>query len=111
MIATTQKLEAWFEQRAGREITIDKEEGGDRDRIRLQLERVERTERDEVRDAYLPRKALLLYGTGTIHNPGEEPAALPSGAYEIALDGLVSHTESAGSITLITTRATYRIQG
>jgi hypothetical protein len=104
-------MEAWFEQRTGREITIDKEEGDDRDRVRLQLERVERTERDEARDAYLPRKALLLHGEGTIHNPGEEPQVLPAGGYEIALDGLVSHTESAGTLTLKTTQATYRIQG
>jgi hypothetical protein len=104
-------MEAWFEQRTGREITIDKEEGSDRDRVRLRLERVEKAERDEARDDYLPRKALLLHGSGTIHNPGEEPEELPAGGYEIALDGLVSHTESAGSLTVKTTRATYRIQG
>ncbi|KIL41084.1 hypothetical protein SD70_09830 [Gordoniibacillus kamchatkensis] len=110
MIATTQELYAWFEQHTGQTLTIDKEEGGDRDRVRLKLERIERTESGEQADDYLVRRSFRLIGAGTIHNPGGEPVELPSGQYEIALDGLVSHTESAGAITIKTTRAAYRIQ-
>lgn len=110
MIATTQDLVAWFERRTGQTLHIDKEEDGDRDRVRLQLERVEKTERREPVDAYTPQKTVRLLGEGAIHNPGEEPVPLPEPAYEIVLDGLVSHTESAGALVIKTARAAYRIQ-
>jgi hypothetical protein len=110
MIASTQDLVAWLEQRAGQTLYIDKEEDGDRDRVRLFLERVEKTERQEVADAYTPRRTVLLRGEGEIHNPGEEPVPLPGQAYEIVLDGLVSHMENAGTLVIKTTRAAYRIQ-
>lgn len=110
MIATTKDLIAWFEQRAGQTLHIDKMEGGDSDRVRLQLERVEQLEQAVAADAFIPRKTLRLLGEGTIHNPGEDPVALPNPAYDIVLDGLVSQTESAGSLIVETTRATYRIQ-
>lgn len=110
MIATSQELYAWFEQHTGQTLTIDKEEGGDRDRVRLTLERVERTEREELADDYLLQRSVRLIGAGTIHNPGEDPVELPGGGYEIGLDGLVSQTESAGGVTIKTKRAAYRIQ-
>lgn len=67
-------------------------------------------ERPETIDAYTPRKTVRLLGEGAIHNPGEVPVPLPDPAYEIVLDGLVSHTESAGALVIKTERAAYRIQ-
>ncbi|MFC0212501.1 hypothetical protein ACFFK0_08505 [Paenibacillus chartarius] len=110
MIATAQDLAVWFDGHKGQVLTIDKEEGTDKDRVRLKLERVERIDRESVADAYTPRRALRLVGSGTIHNPEDDPVELPDDGYEIVLDGLVSHTESAGGLTIKTMRATYRIQ-
>ncbi|WP_052339656.1 hypothetical protein [Gorillibacterium massiliense] len=100
----------WLESCVGRTLNITKEETGDEDRIKLQLDKVVVSVRNESHpDDYVAEHSILLQGQGTMYG-GEEVAPLPRNVYEIPYDETITHENDDTGIRISTDRAVYRIE-
>lgn len=88
---------------------IIKEEDGDQDRIRLQLQRISLGEnRYQDPDDYVAKQALLLHGEGVVMQD-EHQARLPQNVYEIPITENMKISQSINALTLQSDRALYHI--
>ncbi|BFH63423.1 hypothetical protein [Paenibacillus azoreducens] len=98
----------WLENQVGQTILIRKEEQGDLDETRVQLEAVEYSEHVPARDEYAEGSSLILHGPGhVINEKGDIP--LPRNTFQIYVDGLHETETDESRINLTTDRAKYLI--
>ncbi|MCZ8522807.1 MULTISPECIES: hypothetical protein [Paenibacillus] len=103
------QITAWLDSHKGQTLQIEKREQEDLDLTSIRLENVSCRDGIPNRgDDYIPRRELVLHGSGTILN-GEENPPLPQDQYEIPLAGEWHGSEQGEALRLVTERATYQI--
>ena len=104
-----QPVTDWLDSCIGRTLRITKEEAGDLDKIKLQLDKVVVAVRNETHpDDYVAEHSILLQGLGTMY-AGKEEEPLPKNVYEIPYDHEIRKESEGDAVRITTDRAVYRI--
>ncbi|HEX6922401.1 MAG TPA: hypothetical protein VF149_01150 [Bacillales bacterium] len=92
----------------GRQVLISKEENGDRDQTILQLEDISLANNGDTIDNYVSPASLQLKGPGrAVMSDTEVP--MPSGTYDIPIDGLHDAHFDGMRLFMSTDRGAYTI--
>jgi hypothetical protein len=103
------QVSSWLNAQSNQEVLIQKEEDGDIDRTRIQVDHVSMGHlQQKDPDGYVANQSILVHGQGKVLFTNYE-AHLPQNVYEIPLEqSFVAHSIDEG-LQIKTGRATYTL--
>jgi hypothetical protein len=102
------QLKDWFQNHTHRMLLIRKQEDGDRDVVRIQLDEVGYRPNQRSIDGYVDGPKLVLHGTGAVVT-GAVERPLPGERYEISLGGVELRQMDAEYVKMQSDRAQYEV--